>query len=389
LDCCSLGFKSCNSACYNPNQYGCSNGGLVPATATASTPASSSNPTSSSTPTPSTGAASTTASPVINNPTPAPVQFPKQTADLRIINSCKSTLWFEGRYGGQGAPIPGQTATATMALPGSYVDYTVPDTGLSGSRFWAKYGCDANGKNCAVGDQMQYWPNPPGGCPAGGCTPPVDSLFEATWGCRPGSSCNAQNPTTWFDTSQVDGWTIPYKLTPNGDTSGCDCIGSQCGFKGVDASTLDLRRCPSNENLVAGGQTSVNVLGQQVNLNSVDLRIISNNTVLGCMSPCKRLNWGVPYGLQQPENSGSTMWMCCPTPTPSSCSPADGCISPTACRNGPIENTQFVAAVHSMAPGVYSYSYDDGVGLHACPAGVATYTMEFCPAGSSQYPLQL
>jgi len=335
----------------------------------------------------STSTPTTTASPVVN-PTPSPYpQFPTQTADLRIINNCKSTLWFEARYGNQGAPLPGQSATAVQALPGSYIDYTVPDTGLSGSRFWAKYGCDSNGKNCKIGDQMQYWPNPPGGCPSGGCTPPVDSLFEATWGCRPGSSCNAANPTTWFDTSQVDGWTIPYKLTPVGDTSGCDCVGSQCGFKGVDASTLDVAKCPSGEDLSAGGAySSVQTNGKTVALNSVDLRIIKDGEILGCMSPCKRLNWGAPFGLQQDESSGSALWMCCPTPTPQSCSPSNGCITPQACRAGPIENTKFVAAVHSMAPGVYSYSYDDGVGLHACPAGVTKYTMEFCPSGSAAYP---
>jgi len=332
-------------------------------------------------------AASNTATPVVN-PTPSPSsQYPTQTADLRIINSCKTQLWFEARYGGAGAPLPGQSATSIQALPGSYVDYTIPDTGLSGTRFWAKYGCDNYGKNCLIGDQMQYYPNPPGGCPPGGCTPPVDSLFEATWGCRPGSSCNSQNPTTWFDTSQVDGWTIPYKLTPVGDVSGCDCIGSSCGFKGVDASTLDVTKCPSSEDLTANGQfASVNVLGKTVSLSSVDLRIIANGSILGCMSPCKRLNWGAPYGLQQDESSGSTMWMCCPTPTPQSCSPSNGCITPSACRAGPIETTKFVSAVHTMAPGVYSYSYDDGVGLHACPAGVTKYTMEFCPSGSAAYP---
>jgi len=331
--------------------------------------------------------ATATSSPVVS-PTPSPYpQFPTQTADLRIINNCKTQLWFEARYGGAGALLPGQSATSIQALPGSYVDYVIPDTGLSGTRFWAKYGCDNYGKNCLIGDQMQYYPNPPGGCPPGGCTPPVDSLFEATWGCRPGSSCNAQNPTTWFDTSQVDGWTIPYKLTPVGDTSGCDCIGSQCGFKGVDASTLDVAKCPSGEDLTANGNYStVNVQGKTVSLKSVDLRIINNGQILGCMSPCKRLNWGAPFGLQQDEGSGSPLWMCCPTPTPQNCSPANGCVSPTACRAGPIENTQFVAAVHSMAPGVYSYSYDDGVGLHACPAGVTKYTMEFCPSGSAAYP---
>jgi len=335
----------------------------------------------------STPAASPTASPVVS-PTPTPYpQFPAQTADLRIINNCDTQLWFEARYGGAGAPLPGQSATSVQALPGSYIDYVIPDSGLSGTRFWAKYGCDNYGKNCLIGDQMQYFPNPPGGCPPGGCTPPVDSLFEATWGCRPGSSCNAQNPTTWFDTSQVDGWTIPYKLTPLGDVSGCDCIGSSCGFKGVDASTLDVAKCPSGEDLTAGGNfTSINVLGNTVGLKSVDLRIINDGKILGCMSPCKRLNWGYPYGLQQDEGHGSTMWMCCPTPTPQNCDPANGCVAPLTCRAGPIENTQYVAAVHAMAPGVYAYSYDDGVGLHACPAGVTKYTMEFCPAGSSAYP---
>jgi len=333
------------------------------------------------------GAPASTTAAINVNPTPSPnSQFPTQTADLRIINNCKSSLWFEARYGGAGAPLPGQSVTSTQALPGSYVDYTVPDTGLGGTRFWAKYGCDNYGKNCQIGDQMQYWPNPPGGCPPEGCTPPVDSLFEATWGCRPGTSCNSGNPTTWFDTSQVDGWTIPYKLTPVGDTSGCDCTGSGCGFKGIDASTLDVTKCPSGEDLIGGGQTSVTVSGQSVGLSSVDLRIMNNGSILGCMSPCKRLNWGTPYGLQQPENSGATMWMCCPTPTPNDCSPSNGCISPNACRAGPIVNTQYVAAVHAMAPGVYAYSYDDGVGLHACPAGVTKYTMEFCPSGSAAYP---
>jgi len=413
---CAAGNQMCtNLQCYDPTAYRCVNGAVAQGAATGQAAAktttaaraattssqakaattssqakaatTSSQAKAATTTSKAAAPATTTNSPVVN-PTPSPnSQYPTQTADLRIINSCKSTLWFEARYGGAGAPLPGQSATSLQALPGSYIDYTVPDTGLSGSRFWAKYGCDSNGQNCAIGDQMQYWPNPPGGCPSGGCTPPVDSLFEATWGCRPGSSCNSQNPTTWFDTSQVDGWTIPYKLTPVGDTSKCDCNGPNCGFKGVDASTLDLAKCPSGEDLSANGNfTSVNVQGKSVSLRSVDLRIIKNGQILGCMSPCKRLNWGTPYGLQQTEDAGSTMWMCCPTPTPSNCNPSQGCVSPTACRAGPIENTQFVAAVHAMAPGVYAYSYDDGVGLHACPAGVTKYTMEFCPSGSSAYP---
>jgi len=402
---CPVGHSVCNKACFLPSLYHCENGqlkqgaasnnGNTPSTTNNGNTPSTKSPTSANNAnTPSTKsttqqpASSTSNGNVIINPSPVAGQFPAQTADLRIINSCKDTLWFEGRYGGQGAPIPGQSTTALRALPGSYVDYTIPATGLGGTRFWAKYGCDANGRNCLIGDQMQYWPNPPGGCPAGGCTPPVDSLFEATWGCKPGSACNAQNPTTWFDTSQVDGWTIPYKLTTVGDTSKCDCVGTKCGFSGVDASRLSMDRCPRGEDVTNGGAyaSSINSNGKTVALNNIDLRIISNGKVLGCMSPCKKLNWSPPYGLGQSEDSGATMWMCCPTPNPNNCSPAQGCITPLACRNGPIEKTKFVAAVHDMAPGVYSYSYDDGVGLHACPAGVTKYTMEFCPSGSSQYP---
>jgi len=386
---CPSWLSQCDGACYRPEEYCCTNGILARGSCTSTS--SSSTTSSTTTSTTSTKAQAVTIPPVVN-PTPSPNHnFPTQTADLRIINNCKTTLWVEGRAGGTGGPIPGQSVTATRTLPGSYVDFTIPDTGLPATRFWAKYGCDDNGRNCVIGDQMQYWPNPPGGCPAGGCTPPVDSLFEATWGCRPGSSCNSANPTTWFDTSQVDGWTIPYKLTPVGDTSRCDCVGDKCGFKGVDATTLDLHSCPSGEDLSGWGNwSSVNVNGKAVSLRSVDLRIIDkSNRVIGCMSPCKRLNWSPPYGLGQDEGKDAAMWMCCPTPTPNNCNPAQGCILPNTCRQGPIESTQFVDAVHKMAPGVYAYSYDDGVGLHACPAGVVKYTMEFCPSGSSQYPLQL
>jgi len=370
--------SSCNGACFNPQSFNCQNGALRNGAASATTSKSAATPTTKS-------AYNTTTAGVIVNP--SPVAYPTQTADLRIINNCATTLWFEGRNGA-GAPITGQSVTATRALPGSYVDYVIPSTGLSSTRFWAKYGCDSNGKNCIIGDQMQYYPG--GGCPTNGCTPPVDSLFEATWGCKPGSSCASSNPTTWFDTSQVDGYTIPYSLKANGATSGCDCTSSGCGFSGVDASKLNLASCPSGEDLSLGGTVpSINVNGATMRTSSVDLRLISNNQVIGCMSPCKKLNFGTPYGLGQSESVNAGLWMCCPTPTPGNCQPSNGCVSSPTCRTGPVTNTQYVKAVHNMAAGVYAYSYDDGVGLHACPAGTVTYTMTYCPSGSSSYPLQL
>jgi len=193
---CPLGFSSCGGKCYDPKSYHCDGKDLAYGS-------------ENKAPTSATNVNVPTQTAVNPNPVPVPtppkVTTPQttQTADLRIINNCKSTLWFEARYGNFGKNLPGQAKTYTRAFPGESVDYVIPAEGLEGTRFWAKYGCDNNGKNCIIGDQMQYYPE--GGCPAGGCTPPVDSLFEATWGCKPGSACHAKNPTTWFDTSQVDG----------------------------------------------------------------------------------------------------------------------------------------------------------------------------------------
>jgi len=308
-------------------------------------------------------------------------------ADFTVLNSCGIPLFMEARMGGQGSPLPGQSNTVRKLPAGGKLEYNIPNEGAEGTRFWAKYGCTEDGHNCLIGDSMQYWPNPPGGCPEGGCHIPIDSLFEATWGCKPGSSCHAKNPTTWWDTSPVDGWTIPYKVLVFGETGRCDCDVGQCkNLTSIDGSRLDLHRCPTNEDASWGGRYS-NYKGKS--MSGLDLRYIKNNMVLGCMSPCKKLTFGAPTGYGFEEGSIPSLYMCCPTPEPNDCRIERGCIGPQDCRKGPIEGTQFVKAIHDMAPGIYSYSYDDGVGLHTCPAGVVKYQMEFCPKGSSQYPLKL
>jgi len=123
-------------------------------------------------------------------------------------------------------------------------------------------------------------------------------------------------------------------------------------------------------------------------MSSLDLRYIRDGQVLGCMSPCKKLNFGAPEGYGISEGTVPTLFMCCPTPNPDNCRIEEGCIGSEDCRRGPIENTKFVKAVHAMAEGVYAYSYDDAKGLHACPAGTVQYQMEFCPDGSVDYPIQ-
>jgi len=328
--------------------------------------------------------------------------------DLTVKNNCPFVIWLEARSTVMnnnrwfvGAPIPGY-GTTTHVAPQQTVNYTIPAAGLAASRFWAKYGCDSVGRNCLVGDQMQYWggfDNPNGGCPDRGCTPPVDSLFEATWGCSLGdkSQC-ALNPTTggpldgvtWFDTSHADGYTLPYTV---------DIQGPNCDINKIDGSKLDLARCPTSENLSLNGQyptaTDASV-PQTYQLNDVSLHLKGDNpnTIVGCVSPCKTLDGGYPFGMNQGLSVGPGLWMCCPTPTPSgqpvtdaNCQPANGCITPQQCRAGPIESTQYVREVRSMIHNTYTYAYDDVAGLHTCSAGTASFELTFCPAGAPSYPM--
>ena len=243
-----------------------------------------------------------------------------------------------------------------------------------------------------MGDQV---PSPiTGKCPPNGCTPPVDSLFEATWGCtlkdsskcavNPSAPAQKLGPATYFDTSQVDGYTLPYKVDFHGDTAHCDCDpqGHCKGTKLVDGSHLSLDECPTSEDLSEGGRFP--------KFKEVDLRILANSSgtgleakVVACMSPCKRLNYGQPFGFNIPEHNEPALHMCCPTPIIGpGCTEAAGCMTPQACRNesdpASVTHSKYVHAIHKMAPGIYSYTYDDGNGLHACPGDV-NYTMTFCP----------
>ena len=280
------------------------------------------------------------------------------------------------------------------------MDFNIPQEGLAGTRFWAKYGCNTMGMNCWIGDQAQYWPG--GGCPANGCTPPIDSLFEATFGCSPNipqSQCaiNPSAPTTqlgnltWFDTSLVDGFTFPYQLNVIGNTASCD-YGN--GFTGVDASQLDLSRCPTNEDLSNDGEWP-SITNPVVNitypLDSVDLTFKSpdGSQILGCYAPCHKTSYGYPFGFGQSESDAPSLWYCCPTQNPANCEISQGCVTSAECRAGPVVNTQYVTNIHSMVANAYAYTYDDGVGDHNCPRGQVQYEMIFCPTGSVSYPLNL
>ena len=265
-----------------------------------------------------------------------------QTARLRIKNSCGYTIWI------QHTNDPNSINEVSQLTAGQYVDYTIPDAGRASDRFWAKKGCDSTGQNCTTGQSS----NP---CPVGGCQPPVDSKLETTWGCvlSDQTQC-AVNPSdtsqklsdTYFNASAVDGYTLPFTVTiaSTVDTNTyASCVN-------VDCSQLSLSQCPANENLSQG------MSGTYSQYASENLNV--SGGVLGCFSPCKKLNYTANFGGEgQNEDTDPTVIYCCPTPP----------ITVDQCRAGPVANTQYVAAVHTMCSnGVYGYAYDDVTGLRHC-----------------------
>jgi len=273
---------------------------------------------------------------------------------LQFVNGCKKDpLWIAGFS----VALPVFTSDVKLEA-GQTHSVDIPDAGLPSTRFWAKWGCDASGQNCVVGQSG----GPGESCPPIGCAPPVDSKFEATFGCLPGTAECAANPSApwerltsvdWWDVSQVDGWTLPYKVELLGP---CDAP------RVIDCSGLTFDGCPAVEEL---GLLEVHSLRlQQPEWFGEQKRTV------GCYSPCGKLtfsNWG--QGLSYTTSAPEARDFCCPTPP----------IQPADCSAGPVEDTAYVKMVHKLCPSVYAYAYDDGVGLSQCPAGTGYKVTFYCP----------
>jgi hypothetical protein len=271
---------------------------------------------------------------------------------LRVTNQCAQPIWVA-----HSDNVP--DAQNVRLDHGQSRDIAIPDGGLSATRVWPKVGCDGSGHNCTIGDSVAP-------CPSGGCQPPVDSKFEASFAPRGGAA------QTWYNLSQVDGYTLPFKVVPRGDGA------EQGGCVTSDCSHLSLDQCPGDEDL--SGQ------GQNQSYAHEDLRLRDGQGhVIGCLSPCKKWNYPAPWGLGQPESADPGLHLCCPTPIePASgqCTQANACMTSDSCRNAAdpvsVVHTRYVAAMHSMCPSAYSYSYDDAAGLHNCPSTTG-FEVVFCP----------
>lgn len=270
---------------------------------------------------------------------------------LTIRNNCTQPIWVAHSTNVQA----GQNVRLNQGA--SFV-YNVPDGGIAATRFWPKTGCNESGTNCTIGDSVAP-------CPAGGCQPPIESKFEATFAAK------GSKDQTWYNLSQVDGYTLPFKVVPAGDGAGQgSCVTSDC-------SGLTLAKCPGAEDLGNG------VIGGYANQ---DLRVRDGaGNVIGCMAPCKKWNYPAPWGLGKPENADPGLHLCCPTPIdPASgqCTPQNGCMTSQACSNTgdplSVEHTDYVNVMRQMCPTAYSYAYDDAAGLHACP-NTTSFEVTFCP----------
>ncbi|WP_094708017.1 carbohydrate-binding protein [Hahella sp. CCB-MM4] len=297
---------------------------------------------------------------------------------LKVVNGCDKPLWVQWLTA-PGVQFNGPNRYRLSG--GQSMEYDIPDKGLPSMRFWPGFDCDANGHNCRVGAS--------GGpadlgftCPPEGCAPPIDSKFEATFGCIPGvndSDC-ARNPSApsqplgrgdWWNSSMVDGFTVPVKVTVNGYCP----VGPQPapvygpgGPEGgvIDCSTLRVADCPMNENLSTDGQFPY--------LSNVDMRTFNPVTgdVAGCYSPAAKLtysHWANGFQTYHPADPQAQMYTC-PTPP----------ISSDQCRSGPADRTAYRDMIHSHCE-TYAYAYDDGYGLSSCPAATnLSYEVTFyCP----------
>jgi hypothetical protein len=259
---------------------------------------------------------------------------------LVVRNLCTATVWMEQLN------VPDAPKVARIAS-GRQRTYKIPmGKAVEATRWWPKTGCDETGENCKIGQSI-------GPCPAGGCAPPIDSKFEATW-CV-GDSCE-----TFFNLSAVDGYTLPVGMRPKAkDNISAACTPAAC-------PSLSTRKgvCPTDEDLSTNGQFPA--------LKGQDLRMRDpvSGKITGCFSPCGKLTYakafgGHDYKPQDPEAA----YYCCK-------GVAD---TPEVCGAGPVRHTSYAKLIdEACRRQVYGWAYDDANGTHTC-TGDVTIVLTICP----------
>jgi len=176
------------------------------------------------------------------------------TKRFRVTNKCTEPIWIQ-QAGAAEEVIPKEKAVRKIEAGETY-SYSIPNKGLPSTRFLPKTGCDGDGNNCDIQSM------PP--CPATGCDLPIDTKFEASWGCLHSKGnpkddkelcaiTGQGNPSTyqdWWDGSAVDGWTLPFTVLVDdgghGLAPGAEGSPEICGPV-VCAKLVTEDLCPTNE----------------------------------------------------------------------------------------------------------------------------------------------
>jgi Thaumatin family len=276
---------------------------------------------------------------------------------LTVKNSCSFAIWVQQSKEHQLTDTP----LIQKIEAGQSFDYAVDPKGIISTRFWPKWGCDAQGENCAWGQSVggAGGPDDYSPCPAGGCHAPADSKLEVTWGCAypdPANNpqCEHKKAQTFYNGSIVDGYSLPFRITRSGDLAG--------SCQDIDCSGLTMAACPKEDNLRQGKTAD------HPEYRSVDLHIILGGQETACFSPCKKLNYPTFGGLNLDEQTDAAIMYCCPTPP----------ISSPECQAGSVPQTQYVTTVHQMCPNTYGYAYDELLGNFNCHYSTK-FTATFCP----------
>lgn len=316
-------------------------------------------------------------------------------ADSLLSKVTSAAVWYNTLTGAMAIPI------YTTATPDQ--TFCVPDRGAPSGNFSFFMGCPGNdpfaNQGCKIGA-------------VAGDLASVNTLFEPTFGCKPGtvdcafnaadpsSSCQADPSSTnckavgsgdYFDVSAVDGYTVAMKV---------DVVGDGCTSSLIDASMLDLASCPSEDATTLYPWPTFAPAAE-----TISLLTASGSINQACVAPYKWLGSG---SFGNPKNPGPSVNPNC---GPNGCAPyayyaAAGCLADTpahaaiACpggsgpqqRVGPtfngkyaIQNTHWTQQLYAMGYTGYTSQYDDAVGGQQCSWG-ATMTVTLCPGGSSKTP---
>jgi hypothetical protein len=276
-----------------------------------------------------------------------------QPNSLKVVNQCTFAVWIQQQK------LPGAPAIVRIASGKSYT-YAIALDGPLSTRFWPKKGCDASGNNCSVGQS-----SPP--CPSKGCAPPVDSKVEISWGCLLGSSCPpGRNNETFFNLSQVDGFTLPYSVNATGTGNNC---------KSASCPTMNY----------ANGCQGPDDLSTQGNFPSFRRQSLSvvdpvTKRRIGCFSSCGKLTFAKEFGGHNlSPNSPQAAFYCCVPVNGTNPIPSLNPGTPEGCRAGPVPQTKYVQFIDSACSNdAYGYAYDDAHGLKNC-IGTTDLVFTICP----------